>query len=125
MPSETKFGMSFAKDVSPDTSGSLVHEVESDLRVTRLTLRFYGSETLLNLNPIVKTRNGSEVRLVQTIGQRDIDGHKEKMEWEIDEPVNEGDEIIVEFENTDTDYSHDFRVNMNVENSDSGGSIFV
>lgn len=120
MPEETRFGLTFSRDVSPDTQGEIAYEVDTETVIREVSVRFYGSATLLEVRPFVRTRHGNTVDLVETVGQSKLDGDDDKFEWKTDEEISEGDEIVIEYDNQDIDYEHQFRVNMNIEESESG-----
>lgn len=124
MPTRDQSGLTFGKNVSGGETGELVWDVEDNIRVDKLDVYVYGNETLLKLNPVVEVGRGSEISLVETVGDSDLDGHHADYHWQLSEELDEGDKIKVKFENQDETNPHRFRVNMDIS-SESDGAIFT
>jgi len=113
--SDTKNGLSIAREVSPDTSGYEGVEMERDGTVESVSVRIYqGAENTLRLR-VLRVRDGSQIQIVQLHGKEWIDGDDDVYRWEVSEPVEQGDEIVVQFNNSDVDNSHNFRLNVDVD----------
>lgn len=124
MPERDQSGLTFGKDVSPGETSQLTYDVDEAIRIDKLDVYVYGNETLLKLNPVVKVGRNSEIPLVETIGDSQLDGHHAEYHWQLSEELEEGDQIIVKYDNQDTSNSHRFRVNMDISSEDMG-AIFT
>jgi hypothetical protein len=115
--SDTKNGLSIARAVSPDTSGYEGVEMERDGTVESVSVRIYqGAENTLRLR-VLRVRDGSQIQIVQLHGKDWIDGDDDVYRWDVSEPVEQGDEVVVQFDNNDPDHPHNYRVNVDVDHS--------
>jgi hypothetical protein len=73
---------------------------------------------------VLKIRDGNQVQLVELVGKDWIDGDHDVYHWDISEPVEQGDEIAVQYDNNDTSNPHNFRSNIDVDHA-SGTSRSV
>jgi hypothetical protein len=120
----TKNGLSIAKQVSADASGYVGVEMERDGTVESVSIRIYdGAESTLRLR-VLKIRDGNQVQLVELVGKDWIDGDDDVYHWDVSEPVEQGDEIAVQYDNNDTSNPHNFRSNIDVDHA-SGTSRSV
>lgn len=119
MPATTrpKEAISFGKSVSKGGSGDVTYDVQADATVERVTVRFYrGQELDLQLTPFIKTGNGErKIDLVQLAGKSYIDGDGDFFEFDVGEEVTKGDQIGVHFDNKESNYAYNFRVNVELD----------
>jgi len=123
---DNKSGLTFAKEVGTDSEGQLEYEVQGNiLTIHTLDVFVYGNETLLKLRPVVQpVNNSSRIPLVETIGNAELDGHHAEYNWTLNEELTEGDRIIIEYDNQDTQNPHRFRINMDVTEDEPLGGVF-
>lgn len=118
---KSRHGLTFARQVPALEDDRLVHEVDEDATVEGVTARIYqGAENTLRLNVKHIPASGSPVSLVETVdddgdGKDYIDGDDDAWSWRPAVPVEQGDKLVVDYENTDASNAHNFRVNMNMD----------
>lgn len=119
MPRETKEGVSYGKKVPADGSGTLEYQVSRDATIESVSCRIFpGAETTLELNFYVLRRDTEATdQLVQTVGKDHVAGDDDLFRWDVSTPVANGDTIVVEYNNTDTNNAHGFRANMDLDYS--------
>ena len=74
--------------------------------------------TLLALKLDVKIRekgSGRERRVVQMEGFQRFDGDDDVYTFELSKPMGADEQLVVEAENTDPNYTYDYRVNSEVD----------
>lgn len=113
--SGSKYGFTFAQSVDASESGSLERKVRQDLKINRVEVIVYGSEALLKVRPVISDRKGNLHEIVESIGKSYIDGNHDSFDFVTDVEIERGETIEIQYENFDTQYEHNFRVNMNVE----------
>jgi len=117
----TAEGLTFARQVPADESDRLTWEVGNDATVEGVTARIYrGAENTLHLRLKHIPASGSPSQLVEPAaddgdGKDYIDGDDDAWEWDLSVPVEEGDLLVVEHENTDGSNAHNYRVNMDID----------
>lgn len=121
--SESKFGLTFARNVDMSTEGSMSYTVSEDTTITRVEVIIYGAEALLKLRPVIRTRSGDVMDIIETVGKSEIDGDNDKYKFDTELKIEGSEEIEIQYENQDSDFKHRFRVNMNLEETE-GGSLW-
>lgn len=121
MLNKSKNGLTFARQVPATESDRLEHEVQQAATVEGVTIRIYtGAENTLRLTVKHRPASGSEALLVDTVedggdGKDYIDGDDERYQWDVSHPVEKGDVLVVEHDNTDGSNAHNYRVNMDID----------
>lgn len=121
MLKKQKHGLTFARQVPAAESDRLAYEVQEDATLEGVTARIYkGAENTLRLNVLHIPASGSPTSLVENVdadgdGKDYIDGDDDAWTWEPSVPVEEGDSLVVDHENTDGSNAHNYRVNMNLD----------
>lgn len=114
--SERRDGLSFGKNVPAIASGEQKHQVDRAGSIERVELRIYtGAELDLDLELYVDPTEGNRRAIVELEGKTTIDGDDDKYVWHPSHPFEEDDEIVVKFENQDTNNDYDYRVNMDID----------
>lgn len=114
----TKNGVSFGATVPAASDERLVHELTTDATVEGVSVRIYrGAENTLRLTLTHVPASGSPSDLVETVdgGKDYVDGDDDLYQWDTSVPVEDGDELVVEANNTDGTNAHNFRVNMDLD----------
>jgi hypothetical protein len=119
---KNKNGLTFARQVPATEAERLTYEVSRDATIEGVQARIYaGAENTLRLNFKIQPANGSELFLVEPADTDDgsgkdyIDGDDDDWNWNVSHPVEKGDKIVVEYDNTDGSNAHNFRANMNID----------
>lgn len=112
---DTRRPVSIGYTADPGEQDTLTHEVQHDATVEKLVPRFYaGCETTVEVN-IYVVSSGDATKLVETVGKDHLDGENDEWTFRPSEPVEKGDEIMIQFENTDSENPHRFRVNFELD----------
>lgn len=115
-------GVSLAGAIDPNTTEFIRYEVGSDATIENFTVRIYpGAGFALRLRPKVVKSENNAYPLIRTRGKNYIDGDDEKYEWDLSEPVEQGDEIVVEAENLASESEYNFRANADID--ERGGTL--
>jgi len=121
MPGERKESIRFGKAVGAGDSGSLSYDVVGDATVERVTTRFYpGQELDLHLTPWIKVGSKDErdkITLVQLEGKDFVDGSDDFFEFDVGEKISDGDQIGVDFDNQDSQFSYNFHLAIEIEHA--------
>lgn len=121
MVTKSRDGLTFARQVPASEDDRLAYEVQDDATVEGVTARIYpGAENTLHLRVKHIPVSGSPTPLVETVdsdgnGKDYIDGDDDSWTWQPSVPVEKGDVLVVEHENTDGSNAHNYRVNMNID----------
>lgn len=108
--------VSFGRQVPAATVSEESRKLEFDATVERVSVRIYrGAETTLSVTPLVRTADGNEFSLVELVGKQSVDGDDDKFIFDVSEPVEEGDEIVVRSKNNDGKNAHNYRVNVEID----------
>lgn len=131
---ETRDGLTFARQVPAGESDQLAHEVEEPATVESVQTRIYqGAENTLRLR-LYHIADGSRSRLIEHVGDPDaggggtkdyIDGDDDDYRWDVSVPVERGDTLVVDHENTDGSNAHNYRVNMDVDHLGGSGRLLA
>ena len=120
----SKRGATLAAKTPPDSSEYEEIEIEEAGTVERLALRIYpGAEATLELVPLLVS-GGSTVPLIDLVGQSFVDGDDDHWEWDLVQPVEQGDRVRVRARNRDPDHPHRWRAVVEVDHH-SGSSRFI
>jgi len=119
---DTKDSLRLAGRAGPGASDELRHSLEVDATIEEVTVRIYrGAELDLQVTPSVAfDANEGRDSLVPLItfvdgGKQFVDGEGDRWEFPVSVPVTEGDEIVVDVDNTDPDNGYDYAVDAVIE----------
>lgn len=105
----------FSTSVAAGASGELSQEIESDTTVKQVDVRFYPGPRLdLEIVPFGQV-SSNRFSLVDLVGRSSIVGDNDVFQFGVDERLQAGDKIGVEYTNTDNSNSYDFQVDMALE----------
>lgn len=112
-----KEAVTFSDQVPAGSTEVLTLTVPEDATVENVALRIYaGAELSLKVRMFVDpVGNTANQPLVEPVGKGHVDGDDDYHEWDLSRSVSEGDEIVVEAENVNSDYAYDYRVNMEID----------
>lgn len=125
----SKRPLRFGTTIGPGEIDHISHEVEEPATIEDMTIRFYqGPELAVRVRPR-RIRTNSPKDLVTYRGKQFIDGDGDKWEYDVSEPVEQGDEIEVEIENVadpdpEVDLTYDVTVEMHLDR-EGGASRFL
>lgn len=100
------------------TNRAVKVEVDTDATIERMSFRIYpGAELDLELVPYVyETGGGRRKRPILEFGGKEyVDGDDDRYPFEVSEPIEEGEEIVIEATNRDGSNAYDYRVNFDVD----------
>lgn len=98
-----KKAVRFEANVAAGESKKLTREIDEPATVEQCTVRFYrGPELAVEVRPlrIPDNGNGRPQPLVDIVGSESIIGDGDKWVFDISEPVEKGDELEMQVENT-------------------------
>lgn len=104
--STNKKAVRFEANVSPGESLALTREIDEPATVEQCIVRFYrGPELAVQVRPlrIPDNGNGRPQPLVDIVGSESIIGDGDKWIFDVSEPVEKGDVLEMQVENTATD----------------------
>lgn len=114
-----KDGFSLSDQVPGGATGREVSaRVDTDATIERISIRIYqGPELDLELEPMVRERGGGSRKrpILEYSGKEYVDGDDDLYVWDVAEPVEEGEEIVVEATNRDGSNAYDYRANFDVD----------
>jgi hypothetical protein len=111
----------FARNVGAGSSGEDSHKLSRDATIERVMTRFYaGQELDLRINLWLEKKDGDKrIPIVETTGstgsKSHIAGDDDDYEWTPAIRAEQGDKIIVDYDNTDATNAYDYVVNMDVD----------
>lgn len=129
MMNRSKFGLTFARQVPAAEDDRVAYEVQRDATVEGVEARIYsGAENTLHLTIKHIPATGTPTPLVGTVdedgtGKSYIDGDDDVYNWDVSHPVEKGDILVVDHDNTDGSNAHNYRVNMNLDYMDGTDRI--
>jgi hypothetical protein len=114
---DSRDNVRFADRVSPGSTETLRHELDRPATVEFINVRIYpGAELDLELVPFGENREGSNRwPLVTLEGKSHIDGDSDRFEFDVSEPIADGEYIGVEATNQDGANAYDYAVDYTVE----------
>lgn len=121
MPGESqdKRGLHFAASVPAGGSVENTHKMQRDATIEEVQTRFYiGQELDLQLNLYIRDPDDTQSsrKIIPTPGSIDhIAGDDDDYRWDVSEPINKGDKIVVEATNQDANNAYNYVVNMDVD----------
>lgn len=92
--------------------------VDTAATIERMEVRIYqGPELDLEIEPVRRPNaaNVSDQPLLEYSGKEYVDGDDDLYTWQVAEPVEEGDEIVIIATNRDGSNAYDYRVNFDVD----------
>lgn len=111
----------FRKNVPPNSKGRIMERVKDNGTIEKLMLRFYmGQELKLGVWPYIK-HNGNKIESMVTIAgdeTRDnlyLTGDDDQLVFDVVIPVYYDDEIIVEYENTSSEYEYNLVCDITID----------
>ena len=113
----------FATNVAAGETKTLTRTIDEPATVEQLVVRFYqGPELAVQVTPrrIPDNGEGRPQEMVEVIGKDWIDGDGDKWPFDLSEPVEKGDVLEVEIQNTaepdpNVDLSYDISVDMSLD----------
>lgn len=115
MTRTNKAGQTIAQEAPAGSSDTVGFSVPTDGTIEGLQLRIYnGAENTLQLVPEVH-RDGATELLLELAGKAYVDGDDDVWSWDLSEPVEADDEIVIRYTNTDDTNPHNFRATMEVD----------
>lgn len=117
----TAEGVTIARTVPAGESDRIEWTVPQDATVEAASARIYtGAENTLRLKLKHRPATASEQQLVVPAegdgdGKDYIDGDDDDWSWNLSVPVEKGDTLVVEHNNTDGTNAHNYRVNIDVD----------
>lgn len=114
-----KDGFSLSDQVPAGATGREVSaRVDTDATIERISIRIYqGPELDLELEPMVQERGGGSRKrpILEYSGKEYVDGDDDLYVWDVAEPVEEGEEIVVQATNRSGSNAYDYRANFDVD----------
>jgi hypothetical protein len=105
----------FSTTVPPGESRTLTKSIDRPATAERLMIRFYqGPELDLEVRP-TRERQNESLPLIDLIGRDVVVGDDDVFDFQISEPLEEGDEIAVEVTNNDDTYAFDVNVDVAID----------
>jgi len=92
--------------------------VDTDATIERLSIRIYtGAELDLELRPLVRTTGGGsrDEPLLEYAGKEYLDGDDDRYTWDLAQPIEDGEKIVIEATNNDGSNAYDYRANVDVD----------
>ncbi len=115
MSDTSQTGQTIAKQVPAAESGSLTVSPGAAGTIEKMKLRVYtGAENTLRLRPQIKS-NGSFQDLLDYAGKSYVDGDDDVWSWELGEPIEADEELVIRYENRDGSNAHNFRATFSVD----------
>lgn len=105
----------FADSVDPNTTEEYEETLHAAATIEGIEVRIYpGPE--LDLRVKLFAVDGADRRpLINFNGKEYVDGDNDVWSFDVSEPIDEGEEILVEVENQDANTTYNFAVNMAVD----------
>ena len=108
--------ISFGEEVPAASTERIRHEVEHDATIEKVGIRIYrGAELDVRVRVEVHKQWGNEYSAIEQEGKGFIDGDDDRYLFSLAEPVEEGDEVVIEVENRDGSNAYDARVNVELD----------
>jgi len=119
-----KSGISFSDEVAAGSTETESHQLDRPATVESISVRIYpGPGTDLEIEPFVKTNDGTRRPLLDYAGKQFVDGDDDVYSWSVSEPVEQDATLEVRAKNTDASNPYNYRVNMDVDYREGSRSV--
>jgi len=105
----------FSDTVPPDSTRTYSRAIEEPATAEQLSVRFYqGPELELEIRPL-RQRESDALPLIDLVGRDVVVGDDDVFDFEVSEPLEEGDELVMEVTNNSTEYAYDFNADVAID----------